>query len=309
MSLLRSPQSENYLPSTQKALHYLLQKQHPDGGFYGKEKKLASYNTAIVLMAFLSADEEKYKETLSKARQFLLKQQQFYPSSSPYQGGIGYGNSYPHSDMSNTYLALESVYYTEHLSDTGSEESTLDWKSALQFVSRTQNLKQFNSEDWVSEDSDNKGGFIYFPGDSKAGEQPLPNGKKALRSYGSMSYVGLLSLIYANLDFDDPRVIAVLDWLSRHYTIEENPGLGQQGLFYYYQAMAKALTVANIAFLETPEGRKDWRRDLSEKLLSLQREDASWINANSRWWENDPLLVTCYAMLTLEQIYYFLPVK
>ena len=51
------------------------------------------------------------------------------------------------------------------------------------------------------------GGFIYAPGRSMAGETNLPSGRVALRSYGSMSYAGLLSYIYADLKRDDPRVV------------------------------------------------------------------------------------------------------
>ena len=41
-----------------------------------------------------------------------------------------------------------------------------------------------------------------------------------MRSYG-MSYAGLLSFVYAEMDSKDPRVVAVKDWLTQHYTIEE----------------------------------------------------------------------------------------
>ena len=36
-----------------------------------------------------------------------------------------------------------------------------------------------------------------------------------------MSYAGLLSFIYAEMDSNDPRVVAVRDWLTKHYTIKE----------------------------------------------------------------------------------------
>ena len=72
--------------------------------------------------------------------------------------------------------------------------------------------------------------------------------------------------------------------------------------------MAKALAAANIDQLELKNGDQvDWRNELSNALLSKQREDGSWINENARWWENDPVLVTAYAVLSLEQIYYSIP--
>ena len=45
--------------------------------------------------------------------------------------------------------------------------------------------------------------------------------------------------------------------------------------------------------------RIDWKRELAAKLISLQREDGSWVNENNRFWENDPALVTSFAILAL----------
>ena len=128
-------------------------------------------------------------------------------------------------------------------------------------------------------------------------------GKVALRSYGSISYGGLLSYIYAQMKRDDPRVVAVFNWLKQNYTLDENPAMGAQGLYYYYHTMAKALSLFGIEELELADGRKiDWRKDLAMRLINLQQKDGSWANDNGRWWERDPALVTAYAVLTLELI-------
>ena len=79
-----------------------------------------------------------------------------------------------------------------------------------------------------------------------AGERKSDDGQVALRSYGSMSYAGLLSFIYAEMDKNDERVMAVRSWLNDNYTVKENPGMGPQGLFYYYHTMAKALSLFRI---------------------------------------------------------------
>ena len=126
----------------------------------------------------------------------------------------------------------------------------------------------------------------------------------ALRSYGSISYAGLLSYIYADVKKSDPRVTAVLEWLSGHYSLTENPGMGQQGYFYYLHLMTKALTAAQVDELSTKGGAKaDWRREVAMRLIDLQKADGSWQNATGRWWEKDPNLVTAYAVLSLELIY------
>jgi squalene-hopene/tetraprenyl-beta-curcumene cyclase len=285
---------------------YLVKNAKPDGGIYGKD--LANYNTSISMMALLIANNPAYEPLLKKGRKFLIGLQDDFGEKGmgddPLDGGIGYGGTYKHSDLANTAFALEALYYTRYLkSDVANdpEAKDLNWKAAIQFISRTQNLKATNDQKWASDDPVNKGGFVYFPADSKAGEQQLSDGTTALRSYGSMSYAGLLSFIYAQVDKGDPRVKGVIDWLSQNYTLDENPGMGKDGLYYYYHTMAKALSSAGIDNLAMKDGRKiNWRRDLAKRLLDLQNADGSWVNASGRWWERDPHLVTSYATITLE---------
>ena len=50
-----------------------------------------------------------------------------------------------------------------------------------------------------------------------------------LRSYGSMTYAGLKSMIYAGLSHDDPRVKAAWEWIGRNFTVDENPGMAASG--------------------------------------------------------------------------------
>ena len=128
-------------------------------------------------------------------------------------------------------------------------------------------------------------------------------GRVALRSYGSISYAGLLSYVYADLRRDDPRVVAVFDWLRRNYTLQENPGMGPQGLYYYFHTMTKALTAYGAEELTVEGGGTiRWRQEVALRLLDLQQKDGSWINESGRWMEKDPVLVTSYALLALELI-------
>jgi squalene-hopene/tetraprenyl-beta-curcumene cyclase len=291
-----------YKAQIDKGYGYLLKNVKPDGGIYGKD--LANYNTSISMMALLVANRPEFEPVLKKARAFEIKLQDNLGSDDPLNGGVGYGGSYKHSDLSNTSFALEALHYTRYLkSDVANDADAkdLNWQAALQFISRTQNLPGSNDLKWATGDPENKGGFIYFPADSKAGEQKLADGKTALRSYGSMSYAGLLSLIYAQVDKNDPRVKAVIEWLSKNYTLEDNPGMGKEGLYFYYHNMAKALSAAGVDTLTLKDGTKvNWRRDLSKRLINLQNADGSWVNANGRWWEKDPQLVTSYATIALE---------
>ena len=115
-----------------------------------------------------------------------------------------------------------------------------------------------------------------------------------------MTYAGLKSMIFAGLKPDDPRVKAATEWLKKHYTFEENPGMGQAGLYYFYHTASKALGVLGAdRFTDAAGQAHDWRDELTTALLTRQRADGSWANPNERWMEGEPVLTTAYALLAL----------
>ena len=71
-----------------------------------------------------------------------------------------------------------------------------------------------------------------------------------------MSYAGLLSFVYADMEKKDPRIVAVLEWLKKNYSVTQNPGMGQQGLFYYYNTMSKALSILDVISSSLREEKK-----------------------------------------------------
>lgn len=290
-----------------RGYRFLLSCVRPDGGIHNSN--LVTYNTSIAMLALLAAEKPEYDPILVKARRFLVGLQKDFDgkgtNDNVFDGGIGYGTKYEHSDMGNTLQALEALYLSRHLvqKDAATKEPDLNWQAAIHFLQNCQNLPTVNKQPWVSDDPKDKGGFVYYPGQSMAGGVTNKSGRVALRSYGSISYGGLLSYIYAQLKKDDPRVTAVFDWLRSNYTLEENPGMGPQGLFYYFHTMAKALSLYGVNKLQLTNGESlDWRPELAMRLINLQQKDGSWANENNRWWEKDPALVTSYAVLTLEMI-------
>jgi squalene-hopene/tetraprenyl-beta-curcumene cyclase len=273
----------------------------PDGSIY--VKGLQNYNTAICMMGLMAARDSNYDPLVRKGRAWLITQQVHDPGS-PRDGGVGYGDHGPYSDMNNTLTALEALYYSKHLDgDTAPQDHQLNWDAAIHFIQSCQNLPEYNKAAWVSTEEKDKGGFVYAPGDSKAGPETNAQGRVALRSYGSITYAGLLSYIYADLKKDDPRVKAAFDWLRNNYTLDENPGMGPQGLYYYLHLMTKALNTCGVDQLPSNGKEVDWRREVAMKLINLQKADGSWANENGRWWEKDPALVTSYSLMSLEIIY------
>ncbi len=289
------------------AYDFILSSVKPDGSI--QRSGLANYNTSLCLIALTTAFDTNFLPVIRAARRFIASSQAGADQGA-FEGGIGYGEKYIHSDMANTITAIEAMRVSEaalpkDVPASPIPEPDVNWKTVVSFLQNCQNLPAVNQADWVSDDPKDRGGFVYYPGESKAGGVTnVQTGRVSLRSYGTMSYGGLLSYIYAHLDKNDPRVKAVLSWLRDNYTVEENPGMNQQGYFYYLHLMTKALTAAGVDKLKLADGREvDWRAEVASRLLALQKPNGAWINPDKRWWEADPVLVTSYAVMTLEMLY------
>ena len=287
-------------PQIQKSLQTLESFVQSDGGIYAPNSNLRNYETSVAVMCFAAANkDDKYDKIIQEAIGFQRNIQwddgEGHDQASTFYGGQGYGK-HKRPDMSNT------SFFIDALKAAASEDKDSDsMKKAMQFISRTQNLvSEHNGMEFASKaTADDAGGFIYTPagkGESKAGDTP----EGGLRSYASMTYAGLKSFLYAGLKKDDIRVQAAMDWIKRHYDLTTNPGMGKQGLFYYYHVFAKALDANGERFIvDKKDKQHNWRADLTMELASKQKPDGSWINEADRWYESDPNLVTSYALLAL----------
>jgi squalene-hopene/tetraprenyl-beta-curcumene cyclase len=294
-ALLRSGQVPPGDPMATRAFKYLESFIGAKGGL--SEAPHANYATSIALVAFQQANVGGRYDRLIKAGQEFLKSMQWDESEGKlrddtFYGGAGYGGNNSRPDLSNT------AFFIEALRDTGLPADDPNLQKALVFVSRCQNLKsEFNDQAWAGKIND--GGFVYTAaqgGNSMAGKE----GNGGLRSYASMTYAGLKSMIYAGLSREDPRVKAAFAYITNHYSLEENPGLGQQGLYYYYHTFAKTMSVLETPTITDAAGvSHDWRTELMAALAKRQQPDGSWVNSADRFMEGDPNLVTAYALLAL----------
>ena len=116
-----------------------------------------------------------------------------------------------------------------------------------------------------------------------------------------MTYSGLKSFLYAGVKKDDPRVVAAVDWCRRHYTLEENPGMGKSGLFYYYHTFAKAMEAyGEDPFVDAKGVKHAWRVELFQALQKQQLANGSWRNMGERTFgEDNADLSTAFALLSL----------
>jgi squalene-hopene/tetraprenyl-beta-curcumene cyclase len=293
--------------AVQHGLAFVRGNHRSDGGIYAR--RLGIYNTSICLVTLLQADDPSDAATIEAARRYLVGGQTQNSAIPANDGGFGYetggSGTQTRADLDNTVFAMAALrlYRQTHGNkETNNAQPDLNWQAALDFASRCQHLPKPSSGTGAAPTPDH-GGFAYTPtGNNES--QSGPAEESASRVYGTMTYAGVLSFIYADLKKDDPRVVAALDWISHNYTLDENPGQGAAGLYYYYQMMAKGLTAAGIAELPAKDGSKiNWRAALAQKLISLQKPDGSWSSENARWMEKDPNLVTTYCVLALNLLH------
>ena len=282
-------------PVVAKAIAYVERFVRPDGGIHAKGSRYRNYETAVALQMFVQANQDgRYDGLIKKATAFLKGIQwdegEGKDRSDFAYGGAGYGK-HRRPDLSNT------SFFIEALREAGVPKDDPAIQRALLFVSRCQNLEsEYNRTPYAAKNPD--GGFYYTPapGQSQAGTTPTGG----LRSYASMTYAGLKSMIYAGVGPDDPRVKAAVTWIRKHYDLRSNPGLGKAGLYYYYHTFAKALDALGVDVIEDADGKKhNWRKELIQELARRQQPSGCWVNDNRRWLEGDPNLVTAYALLAL----------
>jgi len=284
-------------PFVAKSIEYVKKHIRDDGGIYTEGSLYRNYETCVAILCLAEANKDgKYDETIKRADAFIKGIQwdegEDTEKADPAYGGAGYGR-HKRPDLSNTTFLIDAL---KAAGNTTEDEAM---QRALAFVSRCQNLEsEHNTTEHAAKNPD--GGFYDTAaagGESQAGE--TANG--GLRSYASMTYAGLKSMIYAGVGPEDPRVKAAYTWAQKHYGLADNPGMGAQGLYYYYHTFAKALDAVGKDKIVDGDGQEhDWRAELIAELAKRQQDDGSWINSDSdRWLEGDPNLVTGYALLAL----------
>ncbi|MCF7956861.1 MAG: terpene cyclase/mutase family protein [Phycisphaerae bacterium] len=287
----------------EKGYGFLEKHVKPDGGIYHEQYR--NYTTALCLMAFTVAGKAEYKPIIDNARKFLINFQldegEGISPQHPFYGGIGYGGD-DRPDLSNTQLALDAIKAAEEYETPSSDklkrpnvtkdkkkgEPAAHWRKAQVFLNRTQNIKSINDMEYAKND----GGFIYETGHYKP-ERSI--------SYGSMTYAGLKSLLFAGVDKDDIRVKKAYAWICNNYTVDENPKFGSTSLYYYLMTATKCLAAFGGDTVTDARGKTHyWREDFIKKIISLQHEAGHWVNPDGRYQENIKDLATAYSVVAIK---------
>ncbi len=279
-----------------KGLGFLEKNVKPDGGIYSQG--LENYTTCLAIVTFKEANaDKKYDKVLAAATKYV-KGLQFGVGTDEKDvkfGGVGYGGK-SRPDLSNTQFMVEAMIAA------GVPKDDPAIKNALKFISRSQNLEsEYNDQPFAKKASDeDKGGFVYNPLEQDNEKSDKRTAAGGLRTEGGMTYAGLKSFLYAGVGKDDPRVKAAIAWIRKNYSVTENPGQGQAGLFYYYVTFAKAMeALGEDPFVDAKGTKHDWQQELFDQLKKTQKADGSWANSNRAFLENAPELATAFALLAL----------
>lgn len=382
-AMLDQPDIAPHDPAVARGVQYILDRVQADGSIRdGENGILANYNTAICLSALARIQGNPDAAAAIRGAQAFLKDLQWSVGDTapngktitrehPYFGGAGYGQ-HGRPDLSNTQIMLQGLH------DSGFSSEDPAYARAVAFIARCQGIAEntYFPPGTIVED----GGIIYatsinqehpdipvsYANPDLVDEARAGRAVSGLRGYGSVTYAGFKSFLYADLDRDDPRVVGALEWIQNNYTLDQNPGMPEavknQGLFYYYMTHARALSAWGNTSLTLNPGMKsatiraspstptadvvrkidelqqqgydvkvttaaepeagendlagqhpptvyksndsteiDWANNLIAKLASLQNPDGSFINAEPRWMEDDPGLVTAYALIALNE--------
>jgi squalene-hopene/tetraprenyl-beta-curcumene cyclase len=324
-------------PAVSKGAKFILSYVKSDGGIY--DATLPTYNTAICLSTLSRLDLPEAKAAIKGAQDFLRHSQWGDPQpfgvggaggkdapevvgkEHSFYGGVGYGG-HGRPDLSNTQFMLQAMQDSGAPSDDPAVQRALVFLQRLQMLEKAPDGKTVNDQDYAK--GSKQGGFIYAAGPKgdEAGrgqsygtgmiEETLDDGTKVsrLRCYGSMSYAGFKSYLYAGLKKDDPRVVAAFNWIKDNYTLQENPGIGAEGTYYYLVTFARALDATGSATIDLGAGKKvpsgaskntrDWQNDLVDRLAELQNEDGSFKSVHKRWMEDNGVLITAYSLIAVE---------
>jgi squalene-hopene/tetraprenyl-beta-curcumene cyclase len=262
------------------AVRFLLRHRQPKGGIFDPDRGLAAYTSGVSANALRAckargAADREIEEALPPLELFV--------------GSQTTAESIEDARAGKNRVAGKAAEKASEALRSGAG-LTASERAALELIARTER--------------------------APAPDRPLRSRVPAWRLPGGGSdpfgYDDLLPFLYRRQEREHPAALRAYEAVKLYYTLDRNPDLtrrygragfvgGEQGLYYYYLTLAKVLSTFESPVVQVRGGeRHDWPRELSAKLMSRQASDGSWVNTDEHWWEDEPVLVTAYAMLALD---------
>ncbi|MBL8842313.1 MAG: hypothetical protein JNL90_12385 [Planctomycetes bacterium] len=264
------------LAAMTRATDHLLAHRQPDGGLYDPRGGLAVYTSGIAARALraLPAEEQPRFDDVVRNLELYV-----YRHEAP--------ESFVDLEQAAPAELAQPAAAAARLLERGSEWSA-GQRAALEFLAR--------------------GAPVDGRGPARTRD---PRWRAPGAELDTFSYDDVLPIVYLPLAPEQQIAVRAYRAVREGYDLERNPDLARRralaspggdarGLYYYYLVLARTLAVHGSPHLTTVDGRRhDWPRELARKLLSLQQPDGRWVNADAGWWEDEPVLVTAYALLAL----------
>lgn len=264
------------LAAMTRATDHLLAHRQPDGGLYDPRGGLAVYTSGIAARALraLPADQQSRFDDVVRDLELYV-----YRHEAP--------ESFVDLEQAAPAELAQPAAAAARLLERGSEWSA-GQRAALEFLAR--------------------GAAVDGRGPARTRD---PRWRAPGAELETFSYDDVLPIVYLPLAPEQQIAVRAYRAVREGYDLERNPDLARRralaspggdarGLYYYYLVLARTLAVHGSPHLTTVDGRRhDWPRELARKLLSLQQPDGRWVNADAGWWEDEPVLVTAYALLAL----------
>jgi len=306
-----------YKGAVDKGVGYLISKINADGsvGEGPTGTFVKTYATGIALMAFASVERTDKVANAIRGAQAYMKQNQLKEGKD--LGGMGYGDESAGGKKATIANLSTTGFASEGMHQSGLPQDDAFWQLVVKYVRKCQNNSETNNDPEFVAELKSKGlvvgndGSLYYstvadPAAQKVGTRKVAD-KESIAGYGSMTYDGIKTYLYAGLKKDAPEVKAAVDWVRKNYSVEVHPGFPfdaaqrqhLRGLYHYYLVMSRALDALGENPFETFDGKKhDWAREIAEQLVKSVKESKMWKNENPAWFEGDPLLTTSYVLVT-----------
>ena len=300
-------------PAVRKGLDFIETSHQKDGGYYKDYNP--NYNSAVVLSMFAALPDtsDKHQQTIASLQNFLKSLQQdetkkddkgnVITKDNPWYGGSGYGEDRP--DLSNTAFMIEALH------ESGLPANDPAIQKAMIFVSRSQMNGETNSPPLRQGRHRRR---LHLHPRQRRRIQIRRHRPPQRRRFPApqLRLHDLLrlqkhSVVRRPDPKRPPRQSCREMEIQGNWSLDYNPGfrvsLLSDGQYYFLHAFAKAMYAWGQESVTDSKGVKhNWRAELVDTLTHNQSPDGSWVNPKSpRWFEGNPVLVTAYSVLCLQE--------
>ena len=279
------------------AVDFLLQNLDASGCVRGTDGVVdfPAYASALTLSALHRIDPEQHHEPIARMAGFLLKAQSL-PSAEDESILPGHGGWGPTSgvDPPEIAIARTNLSVTRHVLEALAESRKLTANAREAAIAYILRCRAGNA---VSADV---AGFCFSPHANDPLNKAGYFSPHDPRPYKPPTCDGIRALLACGVDLADAQIREPAHWLESHQqraSVLEPPDDAvdwEEALWFYHAATFSTVT----GELHSPARRERQRKSI-DMLLTRQQSRGCWENPDGRMREDDPLIATALALITL----------